>query len=74
MTKRRPLGEIKKRGRWLSDQSVRRYEKSAMALRLLQRLPDATVDYGLVIESKLEAIMLGRAKAPPPPFLGRSHA
>lgn len=39
MTKARSLGDIKKRGRWLSDSSVRRYEAAARLNQEFQKLP-----------------------------------
>ena len=39
-TRARPLAEIKKRGRWASDNSVRRYEKSGPLPAQLQRAPE----------------------------------
>ena len=38
LTKRRTLEEIKKRGRWRSDSSLRRYEKGGMLAAVLQQL------------------------------------
>jgi len=40
-TRARPLAEIKKRGRWASDNSVRRYEKSGLLPTQLQRATEA---------------------------------
>jgi hypothetical protein len=37
--RRRPLAEVKRRGRWLSDKSVRRYEKAARLTEQLSSLP-----------------------------------
>ena len=37
--KARPLDEIKKRGRWLTDTSLRRYEKGARLPELLAKIP-----------------------------------
>ncbi|CAK0855216.1 unnamed protein product, partial [Prorocentrum cordatum] len=39
LTKARSLGGIKRRGRWISDMSVRRYEKSSRVMRRLATLP-----------------------------------
>ena len=39
MTKQRSLLEVKKRGRWLSDSSVKRYEASARLNQEFQKLP-----------------------------------
>ena len=39
LTKARSLDGIKRRGRWISDMSVRRYEKSSRVMRRLATLP-----------------------------------
>ena len=39
LAKRRTLSEIAKRGHWLSDRSVRRYEKAGLLLQQWKRVP-----------------------------------
>ena len=41
VSKARSLEEVRRRGRWRTHQSVRRYEKGARTGQLLQRLPEA---------------------------------
>ena len=64
----RPLNEIKSRGRWRTDSSVRRYNKHARLLKQLELLPDRTKAYGAEIEGSLDAILGRRARAPAPPM------
>ena len=67
LTSRRSLSEVKKRGRWKTDASVRRYEKATLALKQLARLAPETIEYGKLIEKHMAAIFLGTMEAPPPP-------
>ena len=71
LTSRRPLSEIKKKGRWQSDASVRRYEKASLALAQLAKVPTNTQLYSKQVEAQLENIMLRRVAAPCPPGLAR---
>ncbi|CAK0825147.1 unnamed protein product, partial [Prorocentrum cordatum] len=66
----RSLEEIKRRGRWAADTSVKRCEKHARVLKSLERLPKPVRDYGLAIESQLRQLLALQAKPPPPPGLG----
>ena len=67
LTRRRPLSEIKKRGRWASDQTVRRYEKAALAQREANRLSHASDAYGTWVATHLRELFTNEviAKAPP---------
>ena len=69
LTGRRPLGEIKKKGRWRSDASVRRYENSALALAELAKIPEQTHAYSKLVQTHLSAIILNQRPAPRPPAL-----
>eukprot|EP00959_Pyramimonas_sp_CCMP1952_P107758 2253266-Pyramimonas_sp.AAC.1 len=69
----RSLEEIKRRGRWAADTSVKRYEKHARVLKSLECLPKPVRDYGLAIESQLHQLLALQAKPPPPPGLGRKR-
>jgi hypothetical protein len=73
--KTRSLPEIKKRGRWLSENSVRRYEKSGRTSALVSRLPLPLVNHlircrdfakGLLTRTinpiKLERCFVGKQK------------
>ncbi|CAK9009883.1 Ankyrin-1 [Durusdinium trenchii] len=54
MTKARSLVEIKKRGRWLSDSSVRRYEAAARLNQEFQKLPRAVQTKALAAPQLLQ--------------------
>ena len=68
----RGLVEIKKRGQWLSDKSVRRYEKSGR-LAFGQRFERAEISaYLHMAEKKLpEVLLFGKPTPPLPPLRGR---
>ena len=61
------LVEVKRRGRWAADSSVRRYEKHARVLRELERLPADVIAYAKVVERRLVPILAEEERAPPPP-------
>jgi hypothetical protein len=68
LTKSRDLVDIKRRGRWLSEASVRRYEKSSRVMRQLQGLDVKTLDFLQNSEKKIKDVLL-RGFAPlMPPF------
>ena len=48
-----PIAEIKKRGRWLTDQSLRRYEKATAAQALFNKLPTKVVTFGTAVKESL---------------------
>ena len=58
LTGRRTLSEIKDRGRWLSDKSLRRYKKAAAAQKQLVLMGPAAVDYGKWVDDNLEMLMI----------------
>ena len=45
-----PLLEIKKRGRWVTDQSLRRYEKATAAQQMLNKIPIDVQKFGALAE------------------------
>ena len=55
------MPDIKKRGRWLSDSSVRRYEKAARVGARLRDLKSAVLARILRCESGVSDILSGRA-------------
>ena len=61
------MGEIKHRGRWKADASLKRYEKSARILREAERLPASTMKHGKLIDIRLAKVLLGKVKLPKPP-------
>ena len=63
----RSLLEVQKRGRWKSQKSVTRYEKSARLAANFQELPLQIQRHCLHAESLLADVMLGRARPVVPP-------
>ena len=59
----RSLAEIKKRGRWSSDQSVKRYERGAKLGANMMELSRALRDMCDKCERQLEDLFLGRVQA-----------
>ena len=67
----RGLQEVKKRGRWRADSSVRRYEKHTSVLKQLQEMPRDSLEFGLQIGRELKNYVLGKKKLPPLPLWGK---
>ena len=63
----RPVPEIKLRGRWAADSSLRRYMKHTKLLAELSKVPAPTLDYGRSVSRLLGAILSGQAACPPVP-------
>ena len=63
----RTLAEIKKRGRWQSDSSVRRYVNGGRLPEVFARLSPAQHDHCIDSESKIGKIL--RGQKPPVPLL-----
>ena len=61
---RRPLMEVKKKGRWLADKSVHRYEKGGRVREQMSKLPSAMQDHCMKCQQHFGEILLGRR----PPF------
>lgn len=53
---RRTRGEIKDRGRWLADSSVRRYEKSALLVQQRDFMPPRTLSYGYQVMAQRKTV------------------
>ena len=51
-----PLAEINKRGRWVTDQSLRRYEKATAAQAVANKIPNNYFEYGRQIKQVLPAL------------------
>lgn len=67
LARNRSVVSIKKRGRWRSDASVRRYEKAALAQHEIHRVTEPAVTYGRRVHSRLQQYMLGLLPPPVPP-------
>ena len=76
LLERRTLAQIKARGRWRADSSVRRYEKHARLLAQVKLIPLEVRVYGLLIEKHLVQMVLRKRDAPRPPAWsqGRGNA
>ena len=67
LTGRRKRDEVKARGRWLSDVSVRRYGKAARTMKEAARLGPVAAEYGNLVQSKLSRFLDGAEPFPAPP-------
>ena len=65
----RSLAEIKRRGRWKSDTSVRRYEKGGRLSDQLRKLDGRTRSHVLLCGRVIHDVLLRRR--PPPAWAGR---
>ncbi len=50
------LAEIKKQGRWVTDQSLRRYEKAAATQALAKKIPNHILEYGEQVKQLLPTV------------------
>ena len=57
--KARPLNEIKKRGRWATDQSLRRYAKEARLQKQTGKIPERLARFGLSVIANLPLLLQG---------------
>ena len=55
----RSLENIKLRGRWKTDSSMRRYLKAAKAMDMANKFPAAVLAYGIEVEKELPGILSG---------------
>ena len=67
------VAEVKKRGHWASDRSLRRYGKESLVMQKTNRIPRATLLYGLHIEAELVTVFhAAPSVASPAPASGRT--
>ena len=66
LCRRRSLEEVKKRGQWRTDQSLRRYGKETKALAEMHKIPSNILEYGLSVSENLENMFHRNLIAPPP--------
>ena len=71
--RKRSLAEIKRRGRWASDMSLKRYTKETRLMSELAKVDPRVIKYGREIQQDISAFLLG-VKRPHPPPLGPSLA
>lgn len=67
LMKTRTIEHIKQRGRWLSDRSVKRYQKSTRAQQLAAAMHPETLQYADLAEASLPEYIMQTRAAPPPP-------
>jgi hypothetical protein len=65
--RRRPLEEIKKRGRWVTDSSLRRYAKEARLNAEVSKIALPVLEFGRQVIDNLPGILGGSASLPPLP-------
>ena len=58
MSKRRAVADVMKRGRWRSDQSLRRYAKETRVLSELQKINRDVLNFGKRVLQNIEALLL----------------
>ena len=58
LTMRRPLREVKDRGRWISDKSLRRYAKAAKMQQRIAALPQHVVQLGTQVELNIHRLLV----------------
>ena len=59
----RSIREVQSRGRWASEKSMLRYNKSAKLAQSMKQFDSRQLDYFRMAESRLEALFFGRARA-----------
>ena len=70
--KRRTVEEVKKRGRWVADSSLKRYGKETRLQTELNKVDPAIVNFGRQVHDNIEAVLLRevQVRAPQlPPLL-----
>ena len=65
--KHRSRDEVRQRGRWVTDSSVRRYVKIGKVQNMLRELTDEGMRYCRSAARNLDAVLSGRRPADPPP-------
>jgi len=71
LTKKLDLEGVRRKGRWRSFSSVRRYEKSGRVAAEVQRLPVKTRAYALRNEARLNRVLAKSVVPEPPPDIHR---
>lgn len=70
LTQQRTLSEVKNRGHWASDSSLRRYTKVTRSLRLLSQLDPRVLQFGKQVSDNLEDMFHLKIRIPPPSLIG----
>lgn len=69
ITKEKKLSEIKMKGRWRSDASVRRYTKPAFMMQLEAKIDPRVLDFVNLVKMSITAVLRGKQAPPPLPKL-----
>ena len=70
LSQRRALADVKRRGRWVSDSSLKRYGKETRLLSELLKIHPNVLSFGREVMLHFEALMLGSRMLPSPPAKG----
>ena len=66
LTGRRSLLEVKRRGQWKTDASLRRYGREAKVMQEMLKIPAATLEYGQFVAKYLEEVFHQTVLTNPP--------
>ena len=67
--RKRSLAEIKRRGRWVSDMSLKRYTKETRLMSELGKVDPRVIKYGREIQQDISAFLLEVKRPHPPPLV-----
>ena len=70
LSKRRSVQDVKRRGRWVSDSSLKRYGKESRLLKELQKVHPNILDFGRFVMEHFVQVMLGTVQVPSIPGRG----
>ena len=68
LSRQRSISDVKARGRWASDSSLRRYSKATRLLSELTKVRPDVLAYGERIQRLLPQLFLENLPVPPPPL------
>eukprot|EP00435_Cladocopium_sp_Y103_P024584 s857_g6.t1 len=68
VARRRPMLEVKQRGRWSSDSSLKRYVKEAKLQADLAKVPESVKEFGMQIVQGLPQFLTNPLSVPKVPF------
>ena len=66
MSRGRSVEEAKRRGRWRSDTSLRRYAKESRVLSELRKVSPAVLEFGGAVQQQLHLLLRGSLRLAPP--------
>ena len=74
LSRRRSVQDVKRRGRWVSDSSLRRYGKESRLLKELQKIHPNVLNFGRFVMEHFLEVMLGTVPVPSLPGRGSVSA